>query len=252
MATVKRNLLIAGNIAGFILMFVVNILSNALPINGMTAGDLSDAIPNLFVPAGYVFSIWGLIYILLGMFTVAQAIKGFLHEDTLERVSFWFILSNIFNAAWLFFWHYELIGLSLLAMFALFASILMIYLRLRVGLEDVSKKEAWFARIPFSVYLGWITVATVANITAFLVTIGWNGFGISEPIWAVITIVTAALIAALILLKRKDYAYALVPVWAFGGIAVKQAGSVVAYTAIAAGALLLIYIAFLLFTRKKA
>ena len=112
--------------------------------------------------------------------------------------------------------------MSLLAMILLFVSLLVIYLRLNVGIEKVSMKEKLFVHVPISVYIGWITVATIANVTAVLVTIGWNGFGVSEEIWAMLVIIVAAIITILILFTRKDYAYSAVIIWALIGIYIKR------------------------------
>ena len=124
-------------------------------------------------------------------------------------------------------------------MFVLFASLLLLYLRLGIGKQEVSKQEKRFIHVPISVYFGWITTATVANITAFLVSISWNGFGITEEIWTVIVLVVVALLYVLTVLLRKDVGYGLVGVWATLGIFIKQifeqlikSSPVVGYTAL--------------------
>ena len=151
------------------------------------------------------------------MFKKEKTTKPFL-----EKISYFFILASLANIIWIFLWHYEQILLSLLAMILLFISLLMIYLRLNIGIEKVSMKEKLFVHVPISVYIGWITVATIANVTAALVTIGWDGFGISEQIWTMLVIIVAAIITILILVTRKDYAYSTVIVWAFIGIYIKR------------------------------
>jgi len=219
-------LLQIGNIIAVIITIIVNGLANLLPIGGKNTAELSDNIPNLFVPAGITFSIWGIIYLLIILFAIYLAKDLFKKEKTtkpfLEKTSFFFILASIANIVWIFLWHYEQVILSLLAMLVLFASLLVMYLRLNIGKEEVSLKEKLFIHVPISVYLGWITVATIANITAVLVTIGWDGFGASEEIWTMLVMIVAAIITILMLIKRKDYAYSAVIIWALIGIYLKR------------------------------
>jgi hypothetical protein len=222
----KLQLLQIGNIIAVIITIIVNGLANLLPIGGNNTAELSDNIPNLFVPAGMTFAIWGVIYVLIIMFTIYLAKDLFKKEKTttpfLEKISYFFILGSIANIFWIFLWHYEQVIISLLAMVVLFVSLLYIYLRLNIGIEKVSLREKLFVHIPISTYIGWITVATIANVTAVLVTIGWNGFGVSEEIWAMLVIIVAAIITILMLIKRKDYVYSAVIVWALIGIYLKR------------------------------
>lgn len=215
-----------GNIIAVILTIIINGLANILPIGGKNTGELSDNIPNLFVPAGLTFAIWGIIYVLIILFAIYLAKDLFKKEKTtkpfLEKISYFFILASLANIIWIFLWHYEQILLSLLAMILLFISLLMIYLRLNIGREKVSMKEKLFVHVPISVYIGWITVATIANVTAVLVTNGWDGFGISEEIWTILVIIVATIITILILTTRKDYAYSAVIIWALIGIYLKR------------------------------
>ncbi len=225
----KKTLLQIGNIIAVILTVIINALSAALPLNGMNPGEISDAIPNLFVPAGITFSIWSVIYVLLFMFAFYQGkdlFKGG-NEDLpfLNQISFFFILASIANISWIFFWHYFAFSatfLSLIAMIILLISLILIYLRLEIGKTDVDRKIKIFIHLPFSVYLGWITVATIANVTAVFVTAGWDGFGISEPIWTILVLIVATIITALVIFTRKDIGYSLVIIWAFLGIIIKR------------------------------
>lgn len=214
------------NIVAVIGTLIVNYLSNALPINGKTAGQLSDEIPNLFVPAGLTFAIWGVIYILIIMFAAYQARDLFKKEKIempfIKKTSYYFFLAGIANMSWIFAWHYQQVLASVIIMLVLFASLLKIYLNLGIGKEIVSRKERIFIQVPISVYLGWITVATIANITAFLVTINWDGLGISDVLWTMIVIIVALIITLLMIITRKDVAYSLVIVWALLGIYIKR------------------------------
>jgi len=241
-----------GNIIAVILTIIVNGLANLLPIAGKNTGELSDNIPNLFVPAGITFAIWGIIYFLIIMFATYLAKDLFKKEKTtkpfLEKISFFFILASAANIIWIFLWHFEQILSSLLVMLVLFVSLFVMYLRLNIGKEKVSLKEKLFIHVPISVYIGWITVATIANVTAVLVTIGWNGFGVSEEIWTMLVIIIAAIITILILITRKDFAYSAVIIWALIGIYVKRIANdpiyglqtQIAYTAVIAIIMILI------------
>ena len=210
------------NVVGFIAVIAVNILANALPINGKTTGELSDSYPNLFVPAGYVFAIWGVIYLLLLMFTVYQASPKRRGAQFLGKIGYLFGISCLANVVWIFLWHYELVFLSLVAMFTFLGSLILIYLRLDIGRGEPLREERLYVHLPFSVYLGWITVAPIANVVAALVSINWDGFGLGEVTWTVAMISIAVILTLLNIQTRVDIGYALVIVWALGGIIVKQ------------------------------
>ena len=172
-----------GNTLSFVAVVVVNSLANILPLNNVSTGELSDSYPNYFVPAGYVFSIWLVIYLLLLGFTVRQLRRGGDDAETLRKIGWLFVVSNVFNFVWIFIWHWRLVALSLLAMFGLLASLIMIYLRLDIGRAQVSREVRIYYHLPFSVYLGWITVAPIANIVAFLVSSGWESYGTAAAYW---------------------------------------------------------------------
>jgi hypothetical protein len=210
------------NLLTVILALVVNILASTLPLNGQNTGEISDRFQVYFVPAGYVFAIWGIIYIGWIVFTIFQFQPAQKESPRLRRLGYLFALSNIANAAWLFCWHYNLFGLSVLVMLVLLGLLLASYLRLNVNRTPVSALEYWSVDVLFSVYLGWITVATVANITDWLYFIGWEGFGIPAQTWAVIMLAVASLLGLGMAITRRDVGYLAVLVWAFVGIAVKQ------------------------------
>ena len=213
------------NLLAFLITVVVNGLANALPINGVTTGEVSDSFPVYFVPAGYVFAIWGVIYLALLGFAIYQLLPAQRENRRLERIGWWFALGSLANGAWIFFWHYRIFPVTVILMLILLVSLLAIYLRLGIGRAQVSRAEKWLVDIPFSIYLGWITVATVANVTDLLYHLGWNGAPLSPQVWAVIMLMIATALAAAMSLTRRDVAYVLVIVWAFVGIAVKQAAT---------------------------
>jgi benzodiazapine receptor len=219
------------NVLAVVVTIAINGLANALPLNGQTTGEISDRFQVYFVPAGYVFSIWGLIYLALIAFAVYQALPGQRENPRLRRVGYLFALSCLANVAWLLLWHYEIFPLTLVAMVVLLLSLIGIYLRLGIGRTQVSAAEKWLVRVPFSIYLGWITVATVANATSLLDYLQWSGWGVSPETWTVIMLVVGAGIASAVGLSRGDVGYMLVIVWAFAGIAVKHAATPVIATA---------------------
>lgn len=225
------------NLVTVVIALAVNILASTLPLNGQNTGEISDRFQVYFVPAGYVFSIWGIIYIGWIAFIIYQFRASQRENPRLRRLGYLFAISNLFNAAWLFAWHYNLFGLSLLIMLTLLGLLIASYLRLDVNRESTSRAERWSVDIPFSVYLGWITVATVANVTDFLYLIEWNGFGIPATTWAVIMLAVASLLGLAMAITRRDAAYLLVLVWSFIGIAVKQtpAANIVTTAWVAAG-----------------
>ncbi len=219
----------AGNIVlkifaavAFIAMVAVNFLAQALPINGMTPGEVSDSLPNLFAPAGFTFSIWGLIYLTLAVFTIYQLgfTKQFDKTAVPDKVRALFILSSLANIAWIFSWHYGFFAWSMFLMIVIFVTL--IFINLSLDREPLRRAEKLMVRLPFSLYFGWITVATVANATALLVSIGWDRFGLSEQTWAIIILIVAMLIGTATLVRRKDMTYGLVLIWAYVGILIKH------------------------------
>lgn len=209
----------------FLCMIIVNALANILPINGQGTGQVSDSYPNLFAPAGFTFAIWGLIYLLLAYYALYQ--HGFFQGDKnkvnivlLQKMGLIFSISSIANAAWIFAWHYHLIPLSMLLMIVIL--ICLILINQMIVRERLTKRERFFVEFPFSVYFGWITVATIANAVTLLVSLGWNGFGMTEQTWAVIIILTGMVIGLITMLRNKDIAYGFVLIWAYAGILIKH------------------------------
>ena len=210
------------NLLSMVLALTVNILASALPLNGQNTGEISDRFQVYFVPAGYVFSIWGIIYIGWIALTIFQFQRSQRASPRLRRLGYLFALSNLANAAWLFCWHYNQFGLSVLVMLALLGLLITSYLRLDVNRSSVSRLEYWSVDVLFSVYLGWITVATVANISDWLYYLGWDAFGISAQVWAIVMLFVASLLGLAMAITRRDTGYLVVLLWAFIGIAVKQ------------------------------
>lgn len=210
------------NVAAFIVTILVNALASTGLLNGKSTGSISDKYVTLVTPAGYVFSIWSVIYILLFVFVAFQALSSQKDKPFQKQVGALFLLSCIFNIVWIFLWQYEYITLSVPLMFALLASLIAIYLRVNVGKANVPMREKLAVHLPFSVYLGWITIASIADVAAALVSVSWDGFGISYETWAILVTVVALIIALLVTFTRRDIGYDLVIIWALVGIAVKQ------------------------------
>ena len=249
----KDFLRLFSNLFSIILALTVNVLASTLPLNGQNTGEISDRFQVFFVPAGYVFTIWFLIFVGWIAFAIFQFLPAQKDNQRLRNLGYWFALSGVFNAAWLFCWHFNLFGLSVLVMLALLGTLIISYVRLDVGRSVVSYAEKWAVDVSISVYLGWISVATVANITSWLYSINWNGFGITPQVWAVIMLVVASLIGVMMALSRKDSGYLLVFVWAFAGIAVKQAvESLVALTAWVATVTMFGFAIYSIFQRRRA
>lgn len=212
----------------FLIMVGVNALANILPINGVTTGEVSDSFPNLFAPAALTFSIWGLIYLLLAAYTLY--LLGFFRGDTftiystgrdlLVKTGLFFIVSSLANAAWIVSWHFFRIQLSMVFMVAILICLIVI-MEVNRGYR-LSSREKLYIKLPFSIYFGWITVATIANFTVLLVSLGWNRFGLSEVTWTIIMIIIGMLIGIGFALRNTDVPYLLVLVWAYSGILLKH------------------------------
>lgn len=252
--TEDSTLLKWANIFAFILMVLVNGLAGSTTLlGGKNTAEISDANPTLITPAGYVFSIWGIIYVLLGIFVIFQALPREKEKEYHGKICWLFILSSAFNIIWLFLWQFEYLVFSVILMFLLLASLISIYLRLDIGKSDVGIREKLTIHLPFSTYLGWITIASIANVSVTLVSLGWDGFGISFETWATLIVIIALLIAILVLITRKDIAYGLVIIWAFVGISVGQSGNqnIVTLTQASAIIVLIILVSSILITKLR-
>jgi len=218
-------ILVAATVAG---MLVVNVLANALPLFGRDTGEVSALFPSLVTPAGYVFAIWGVIYLGLLAYTAAQFLSPLATDSLPDRLAWPLIVSNVANASWLLLWHSLNIYLTVPVMLALLVSLITAYSIARSSRPDhLSALERWAVRMPLSVYLGWISVATIANISGALAASKWTGWGIAPEWWGVIVLVVGATLAFAGLVRQGDGVFAGVFVWAFAGIAVATASPLV-------------------------
>ncbi|MBZ5202769.1 tryptophan-rich sensory protein [Planomicrobium chinense] len=200
----------------FIAIIVVNAMANILPINGQTTGEISNRLPVLFTPAGYAFSIWSVIYILLAIWIIGFWVRLKKGQVPSIKITSFFVLSALFNISWLLLWHYEFFGWSILAMIGYLLALIGLYLQ--YGNEERGLLE----RFPVAVNMGWISVATIVNISFVLTYYNWSGWGLSDQLWTVIMLTVATALALHIRFHHSDIPYALVFIWAFIGIAVKH------------------------------
>jgi len=198
---------------GFTQMIAVNSLANILPINGMTTGELSDQLENLFTPQGSTFAIWGVIYFLLLVFILSILVRPF--EKKTEVLSRLFIVNTFLNSAWIFAWHYQYLIVSLILKIGLLVNLVKINLLIKTTPNWLDKITI---QLPFTVYFGWISIATIANFTAVLVGYQWEGIGISEELWTSIILVIGIMIALSQVFYFKQIAYVIVIIWAYFGI----------------------------------
>ncbi len=223
--TVRQPWLKIAVVLAFLLMLTVNALANALPINGMQTGAVSDLYPNLFTPAPYTFAIWGAIYLMLLVYVAFQLLpaKGVQspgQKKLLRELALLFTGTSLLNAGWILAWHYRALGLSVAVMALLLLGLMRAGWLLRQPHCD--PREELALRIPFGLYFGWITVATVANVTVMLKNLNWNGLGLSEDVWMAVILVVAAAIAAVTMYRIRSVAYGLAVLWAFIGILVRH------------------------------
>lgn len=244
----QNRLIAVSSIASFVFTVVVNTLANALPINSQQTGEISNRFDVLFVPANYVFSIWGVIYLGLGAFVVYRALPSQRNNRRLQRIGWLFTLTNLANSAWIFLWHYEYFALTVVVMVGLLLMLIAIYLRLGIGQQATNRVERWVVDGPFSLYLGWITVATITNVTSYLDFVAWDGWGISPAAWTVMLLMVGVGIAAAIAFRHRDTVYLTVLVWAFAGIAVKQVAEPVVVVSASAAAILVTFLIHLVVT----
>jgi benzodiazapine receptor len=208
----------------FVGVIAVNALANILPINGYNTGQVSAFYPNAFVPAGFTFSIWGVIYLLLFSYTIGFTYYTLKQEQFpkafafLMRINIYFLLTCVFNMSWILAWHYLQIELSVVIMLLFLITLIQLFLKSTTMANTLTSTQKFILQTPFIVYLGWISVATIANITALMVAYKWTAFSIAPIYWSAAMILIAILLAVLMLKKFQSIAFALVVAWALWGI----------------------------------
>lgn len=214
-----------GNIVALVIVIVVNALANILRFGGQTTGEVSDRYFSLFTPAGFTFIIWSLIYLLLALFAVYQSLPAQRGSEQLARIGPWFKVGCAANALWMFAWHAEWIAVTLVLMIVLLATLVRVYRLLGIVDRTAAAGWRWLVQLPFSVYLGWISVATIANVSALQSALDWNNAVLEGVSWTLLKLAVAGALGAIVTLRRHDVAYGLVIGWAAFGIGAGQAAT---------------------------
>lgn len=222
-----------------VLTLTINALASFLPLNGQDTGQIADRFDILFVPEGYVFSIWAVIYTGLIAFTIYQALPSQKNNELLNKITPYYWLSSVANSVWIFLWHYEIFPLTWIVMLILLGSLISLFKLISKSKVKMDKKEKNLVLLPFSIYLGWISVATVANITQVLFYYGWNGWNISDQIWTTIMLGVASILGILMIRRENNIAYSFVLIWAFIGISVKNTSIPLVVTSAWVGSIIL-------------
>lgn len=204
-------------ISGYLISFII-------PGNGGAIGALGEKYIIYFVPTSFTFSIWIIIFLGLTFYSIYQALPAQKENQFLRNIGWWYIGGILSLMSWRYFWQYQHFLFSMLTMSGLLVSLIIIYKKLNIGMAKESRGMRFFVYVPFSIFLGWVTISTIANISQYLMMNGWNGFGIEPKIWAVVLMVVVIVIAEFTAFNRQDLVYLAVIDWAFIGIAVKHKG----------------------------
>lgn len=226
----KRKILSIFNFLALLATIAVNFLANSLPINEVNTGEVAEYYNTLFTPAAVTFAIWVLIYIMLFIFSIYQLIIAFKGDDeekeAVDKIGILFIVSCMANISWIFAWHYFKLLLSVVIIFIILVSLIGIYVNLNIGRSKCSSKIKYMIQLPFSIYLGWICIAVIANVATWLVSIKWGGLGISPEVWTVAVIIMGILLGLTFIYKNNDISFGLVVDWSLLGIYIMRASDV--------------------------
>jgi len=214
-----------GNLVAFAIVILLNFLSNALPINGQTMPEISAKYPSLFTPAGFTFAIWGAIYLGLLVFVIWQALPAQRSSDKVARLSTWFQVNCLMNAVWIVVWHYDLLVLSLLVMLVILTTLILIYRTLIADIDAAPFTEHLVLYLPFSLYAGWITLATIANASILQTSNGWDYVWLTAVQWTLLKLALAGAIGARMVLKYRDPVFGAVVIWGAYGISAMQSAT---------------------------
>ncbi len=211
-------------LVSIIAAFVVNVASNFTPINGLTIGEIANTLFSevQIIPANYAFAIWGLIYLGLFSFAFYQFQSSQQQNPRLQKIGYSLVCASLAQIVWVIVFLNRLFGLSLIAMVIILLALIQAYLKLNRDSITISQKERWFVDIPISIYLGWISVATIVNVALVLYNSGWSGWGISEPLWTVILIAIVGIIGTILRFQYHETAFLLVSIWALIAISIRQ------------------------------
>jgi hypothetical protein len=244
------------NLLSVILVIAVNYVSQALRLNETTIGEISQKYDNLFTPASYAFAIWGIIFLGLlayGIFQVRRAFFGDKPSEFIIQTGYWFIAANVLNSLWVFAFVFDYTGVSVLIMLGILFSLIKIILNTNMERWNAPISTIVFVWWPICLYSGWISVATIANVSAYLTKVGWDGTPFSELSWTIIMIVIATSINLVMILKRNMREFAAVGVWALFAIYIRHSDSLetIAYTALGGSILIFAYMGWHGFQNRK-
>jgi len=220
-----------GNIIAFGLTIALNAMATSIPLGGQTPPEISARYPSLFTPAGFTFSIWGIIYLGLLLFVIYQALPGQRENAFLAKISVPFKINCVANAAWILAWHYDFLILSVLIMACILATLIAIYSALDNEHATASWAERLLAHLPFRLYTAWICVATIANISTVQTAFDWDNIGTDAVTWTLLKLALAGTIGASVIARKGDAAFILVIAWAAFGISVMQVETPAVYGA---------------------
>ncbi len=212
------------NLLAILAAFFTNVLANIAPIKGLTIGEISNTFFGdvLITPASYAFAIWGLIYLGLISLGIYQALPNNRNNAYLQKMGYYLVISSLAQIVWVFLFLSEFFVISTVAMFAILIPLILLYLKLNISFNSITKKQKWLVNFPISIYFGWITVATIVNVALTLSWIEWNGFGLSNVVWTILMIIVAAIVGILIRITRQDKVYSGVFIWALVAIAIRH------------------------------
>ena len=217
-----RQLLVLTALVG---MLAFTVYSMELPLNGRTQQQIARDFDVFLIPADYAFAIWAVIYMGLIAYMTYQLLPRQTDNALHRQIAPWFMIGCVANCAWIYCWHFGLYQWALCAMLVLLESLMAIYVRLGIGRFRVRRNEILFVRIPFSLYFGWITVATIVTITTYLDHIDWHAYGLHPELWALIVLSVGALLGGLVAMRHRDFVYAGAIIWGFVGVAVKHSNN---------------------------
>ena len=245
------------NLFSVLLVIGVNYISQALRLNNTTIGEVSQRYDNLFTPASYAFAIWGLIFLGLLAFAIFQVQRAFFSDrsaDFIRQIGYWFCLANVLNSAWVIAFVYDQTGLSVVIMLGILFALIKIILNTHMELWDAPRATIAFVWWPICLYSGWIAVATIANVSAYLTKLGWNGAPLSETSWTIIMIGIATALNLFMVKTRHMREFAIVGVWALVAICIRHWNTFqgIALTALVGAAVLLAYILWQGYTYRQS
>lgn len=215
----------------------VNYLAGTGKINNVTPEVISDKYPTIITPAGYAFAIWSLIYLGMIGFSIYQALPGQTENPRFRAIRTVYILNCVANCAWIYLWHYEMILAALVVIFVLLGTLVFINVKLRTA---ETTAETWLAKVPFSIYFGWVTVASILNASIALVYLGVRTTDLPAQICGALLIVIAVVLGVIMRFKLNLTAYPLAVAWALTAIAVAHGGETIIVVSAAIAVIILL------------